>query len=83
VIRLAERPGRPRCTCTGTHHVTNTAFSRIGRGYRAAWHPWRTLIPAWPAPLMPTCLAIVRPAADRDPRNESARSTVSKSNERS
>ena len=87
LIRLAGRSAWPHRPATwpraGTHHVTNTSFSRIGRGYRAAWHRWRTLIPAWPAPQMPTCLAIVRPAATRSPRNEFAGYTVSKSNERS
>jgi hypothetical protein len=66
-----------------THHVTNSAFLRIGRGYRAAWHRWRTLFPAWPVPLTLACQAIVRPAANRGSRNESAQYTVSKSNERS
>jgi hypothetical protein len=83
VTRLAECHERFALAVMATHHVTNTAFSRIGRGYRAAWHPWRTLFRAWPAPLMPTSQAIVRPAADRSSRNEYAGYTVSKSNERS
>jgi hypothetical protein len=83
VFRLAECRARHPLAVMATHHVTNTAFSRICRGYRAAWHPWRTLFRAWPVPLMPTSQAIVRPDADRSSRNEYARYTVSKSNERS
>src|SRR5262245_35424017 len=72
-IRLAQRYTRLIRATTGSHHVTNSAFSRIGGGYRAVWHRWRTLFPAWPVPLTSACQAFVRPAANRGARGMNPR----------
>ena len=81
---LAARPGHPPRLAPALARDQRRAAlgSRIGRGYRAADHRWRTLfvLAGTASPARP---ALVRRTADRSWRNVFPWSTVSKSNERS